>query len=33
MKTAVELFPLEQANKALRRLRDGRISGAAVLTV
>ncbi len=29
--TAVETFPLEEANQALARLREGRISGAAVL--
>ena len=31
VRTAVETFPLEQANEALGRLRAGRISGAAVL--
>lgn len=31
--TAVETFPLEQANVALARLREGRIIGAAVLIV
>jgi propanol-preferring alcohol dehydrogenase len=31
VRTAVETFPLEQANEALARLRDGRITGAAVL--
>ena len=31
--TEVELFPLEQANEALERLRSGRIRGAAVLTI
>jgi alcohol dehydrogenase, propanol-preferring len=31
VKTTVETFPLEQANEALARLRDGRISGVAVL--
>lgn len=33
VKTTVETFPLEQANEALSRLREGRISGAAVLTL
>jgi propanol-preferring alcohol dehydrogenase len=33
VRTECELFPLEQANEALGRLADGRISGAAVLTV
>jgi len=32
VRTAVEIFPLEQANDALDRLRAGRITGAAVLT-
>jgi propanol-preferring alcohol dehydrogenase len=31
--TEVELFPLEQANEALERLRSGKLRGAAVLTV
>jgi propanol-preferring alcohol dehydrogenase len=31
--TEIEVFPLEQANEALTRLRDGRIRGAAVLDV
>jgi len=31
--TEVELFPLEQANEALERLRGGTIRGAAVLTI
>jgi len=31
VKTTVETFPLEQANQALARLRQGKISGAAVL--
>ena len=31
VRTSVETFPLEQANEALARLRDGRINGAAVL--
>jgi len=31
VRTAVETFPLEQANEALARLREGRINGAAVL--
>jgi D-arabinose 1-dehydrogenase-like Zn-dependent alcohol dehydrogenase len=29
----VQTFPLEQANDALTRLREGRIKGAAVLVV
>jgi propanol-preferring alcohol dehydrogenase len=33
VKTRVETFPLEQANDALRRLREGRITGAAVLVM
>jgi propanol-preferring alcohol dehydrogenase len=33
VRTEVEAFPLEQANEALARLRDGRIRGAAVLDV
>jgi alcohol dehydrogenase, propanol-preferring len=33
VQTEVELFPLEQANEALERLRSGRIRGAAVLTM
>lgn len=33
VRTQVELFPLSAANEALRALRDGRIHGAAVLTV
>jgi len=33
VQTEVELFPLEQANEALERLRSGRIRGAAVLTI
>jgi len=33
VKTSVEKFTLEQANEALLRLREGRISGAAVLTL
>lgn len=28
---SVETFPLDEANEALQRLRDGRLSGAAVL--
>jgi propanol-preferring alcohol dehydrogenase len=32
IRTEYELFPLERANEALRRLSDGEISGAAVLT-
>jgi propanol-preferring alcohol dehydrogenase len=31
LRPAVHAFPLDQANEALTRLRDGRISGAAVL--
>ncbi len=31
VKTAVEIFGLAQANEALQRLREGRITGAAVL--
>jgi propanol-preferring alcohol dehydrogenase len=31
--TEVEVFPLEQANEALARLRGGEIRGAAVLRV
>jgi propanol-preferring alcohol dehydrogenase len=33
VKTEVQLFPLEQANEALERLRRGQIQGAAVLVV
>jgi propanol-preferring alcohol dehydrogenase len=33
VRTEVELFPLEQANQALDRLRAGRVRGAAVLVV
>ena len=33
VKTEVEIFPLEQANDALERLRRGQLQGAAVLTV
>ncbi len=33
VKTEVELFPLDQANEALARLRDGRLQGAAVLVI
>ena len=32
VRTEVEIFPLDQANEALARLRDGAIQGAAVLT-
>jgi alcohol dehydrogenase, propanol-preferring len=32
LKTTVETMPLEQANEALARLRDGRVEGALVLT-
>ena len=31
MHTETETFPLEQANEALARLREGRLRGAAVL--
>ena len=31
--TSVELFPLEQANEALERLRNGTVEGAAVLMI
>jgi propanol-preferring alcohol dehydrogenase len=33
VKTTVQIFALEEANEALARLRDGRISGAAVLSM
>jgi propanol-preferring alcohol dehydrogenase len=33
VRTEVETFPLEQANEALDRLREGRIHGAAVLSI
>jgi propanol-preferring alcohol dehydrogenase len=33
VRTAVETFPLEQANEALARVREGRVTGAAVLVV
>ena len=33
VKTTVELYPLEEANKALDNLRAGRVQGAAVLQV
>src|SRR2546426_11406459 len=33
VRTSVETFPLERANEALARLREGRICGAAVLVV
>ena len=33
VRTAVEVFPLEQANDALDRLRRGEVRGAAVLRV
>jgi propanol-preferring alcohol dehydrogenase len=33
IKSTVETFPLERANEALARLRDGRITGAAVLKI
>ena len=33
VRTEVETFPLEDANRALQRLRTGRIRGAAVLVV
>jgi propanol-preferring alcohol dehydrogenase len=31
VRTEIELFPLDQANAALERLRSGRLTGAAVL--
>jgi propanol-preferring alcohol dehydrogenase len=33
VRTEVEAFPLESANEALNRLREGRLQGAAVLTI
>lgn len=33
VKTSIETFPLERANEALARLREGRINGAAVLVM
>ena len=33
IRTTVQAFPLEQAEEALTRLRDGRIEGAAVLQI
>jgi propanol-preferring alcohol dehydrogenase len=33
VKTAVEIFPLEQANQALQALKHSRIDGAAVLHI
>jgi propanol-preferring alcohol dehydrogenase len=33
VKTSVQIFALEQANEALDALRQGRVSGAAVLLV
>ena len=33
VRTEVETFPLEEANEALARLREGRVRGAAVLVV
>ena len=33
VRTSVEIFPLERANEALARLREGRIKGAAVLVM
>ncbi len=33
VRTEVEVFPLEEANSALKRLREGRIRGAAVLSM
>ena len=33
VKTAVQTFPLAEANAALRALREGRLNGAAVLVV
>jgi alcohol dehydrogenase, propanol-preferring len=32
LRTHTTIFPLRQANEALSRLRDGRLTGAAVLT-
>ena len=32
IRTTIETFPLIEANEALRRLRDGEITGASVLT-
>ena len=32
VRTQIETFPLEQANEALERLRQGELRGAAVLT-
>jgi alcohol dehydrogenase, propanol-preferring len=31
VKTEIEAFPMDQANEALRRLREGELTGAAVL--
>jgi propanol-preferring alcohol dehydrogenase len=31
--TEVEVFPLEEANEALARLREGKVRGAAVLSL
>ena len=33
VRTSVEIFPLERANEALARVREGRINGAAVLVM
>ncbi|MGF1475254.1 MAG: zinc-dependent alcohol dehydrogenase family protein [Geminicoccaceae bacterium] len=33
VRTSIETFPLNDANEALQRLREGRVSGAAVLTM
>jgi propanol-preferring alcohol dehydrogenase len=33
IKTTTQLFPLEEANRVLRLLKDGKITGAAVLTI
>jgi propanol-preferring alcohol dehydrogenase len=33
VRTEVERFPLERANEALAKLREGKISGAAVLVI
>jgi propanol-preferring alcohol dehydrogenase len=33
VRTHIEPFPLEKANEALDRLREGKLQGAAVLTV
>jgi propanol-preferring alcohol dehydrogenase len=33
VKTEIEVFPLAEANKALDKLRNGRLQGAAVLVI